>query len=1035
MRYFPKHQSLTYCLFFVSGMCGLIYQVMWTRMLTHVFGSTVFAVSTVLAAFMGGLALGSYYLGKRGDKADHPLKQYAYYEIGIGVAAVFVLLSLNVLVPVQVWLSDAFGRASMIFAIGRFVVVFALVLVPTILMGATLPILSRLMIAKLDRAGRTLSSLYVINTSGAVFGVLLAGFYLTGTLGTHNSVWMAAVLNILVGVSAWIMAKRWPFQAAEIATTTKAKNKKSKNKQSKRKGKQDLPILSSRARRLILIGFAISGVTSLSYEVLWTRSLVFYLGNSTYAFSTMLTAFLVGIAIGGYLIRFLVDRSKHPTRLFAWIQIGIGVTAAAAMPLFLKAVYSSWLQDWFGTVNSDWEMVIVMRFVVSLMVMLIPTILIGATFPLVGKLLLRGVDHAGEDVGRAYAVNAVGNIVGAMLPALALIPLLGIHRGILIMATANVAVGLVILCYTGGSRSRWRHLAPLTACGIAIGVFTLKPSAQYPSNTQGPEDEVLYYKEGMSATTKVYINHTTRAKHISVDGISIGGSYAGINDKQQWLAHLPKLLMNEYQTELSVGLGSGILIGESARHQKLEKITCVEIAPTVLEGARFFKEENDGILDSPRAEIIIDDGVNFLLTTSNKYDIISTDAKTQPEYGVNGVFFSKEYYTLMRDHLNPGGIAIQWIPLHYPPNVFQTIIKTCTSVFPHVQLWYVGRNFFIVASNHKVIIDTNSIAKKLKDPAQPFDGLRKLGITAPEELLSHFVAAEDVLREETKGSQINTIERPIVEFYDFRDYAAPETERMLANLEFVISMRNFGKGGDGIGAFSESVRAAYEAKGLYLEGYKLILSGGKKPDEIERKFIAAFATAPDNKSLRFQISEHYLQSAIDLIEAGKFNRAEQYARQSVELWPDSAEARYRYGFVLRKNGKLDLALPQYEAVVALQPGRVDLHRPISSYYLRKGKFDHAIPHLRMILKSKPEDVITLNNLGSVLAEKKEFREALKLLERAYKIAPTNADVIDSYAWVMYSSGNQAGARKIIQQGGGYYKKSAIHAKRRETMLR
>lgn len=1023
-------KPLIYSLFFLSGACGLVYQVMWTRMLTHVFGSTVMAVSTVLAAFMGGLALGSYWLGKQGDKSDHPLRRYAVYEVGIGLAAVGVLLILGQLTPLYLWMTEVFGRSSVVFGVGRFVVVFALILVPTTLMGATLPILSRLMIAQLDRAGKTLSSLYAINTFGAVVGVLLAGFYLTGNLGTHLSIWLAAGVNIAVGGAAWWLARHWPIDVpASGATTQEPKRDKKKNKPKP----QAAPPLSARMRRMILIGFALSGVTSLSFEVFWTRALVFYLGNSTYAFSTMLTAFLIGIAIGGYLIRFRADKAKDPVRLFAWIQIGIGLSAAAAMPLFLKAVYSTALQQWFGTIHTDWTAVIMMRFVVSLAVMLVPTILIGTTFPLVAKLLLRGLDHAGEDVGRAYAVNTVGNIAGAMLPALVLIPLLGIHRGILLMAAINVTVGLLIVAYAKTGGPPWRHLAPIGVVAVGAAVFLMPAVGQYPSNTQEPGDEVLFYKEGMAATTKVYAKPDSGEKHISVDGINIGGTEPNVDYKQQWLAHLPKLLMDDYKTELSVGLGSGILIGESARHQQLEKITCVEIAPSVVQGARFFGEENYGIMDSPRAEIVVDDGVNFLLTSTDKYDIISTDAKTQPEYGVNGVFFSREYYTLMRDHLKPGGIAIQWIPIHYPPNVFKTIVQTCTQVFPHVQLWYAERDCFLIASNHQVLLDAGQIDKRLRNPELPYDGLRKFGINGAAELLSHFVAAQDVLKANTAEHPVNSIVVPIVEFYDFQDYAELEEDRMRGNLAFILSLRRAGLGGGWIDALPQAAQKAHQAEGLYLRGYEVILNNGKR-SRMQAFFDKALQTTPDNMDLRYHIFGHYFESTRDLMEQGKLDKAEPVARRAVELWPYSAEAYHRYGFILKENGHVEQAVAAFERVVELDPERIKLRHQIATHHLKQGNVEPAMKQYRAVLTLAPEDLKALNNLGYLLAEQNQFEEALALLKRAYALAPDDANIIDSYAWATFRSGDLAGARQIVGKAGEYYKQSNELAKRRRLIL-
>lgn len=1016
---------LIFSLFFLSGACGLIYQVVWTRMMTHIFGATVLAVSTVLAAFMTGLALGSYYLGKKGDQSENPLKRYAVYEIGIGLAALVTLFLLDQLAPLSVWMTQTFGYSFTLFSIGRFIVVFLLILVPTTLMGATLPILSRFMIKRFEHMGRSLGSLYVSNTLGAVCGALFAGFYLIGNFGIHNSIYLAVSLNIGVGLVSWFVAKR-----PEL-TRSDAKPVESTEKNGNAKGRPTP--LNKRQQKLLLGGFALSGVTSFAYQVLWTRALVFYLGNSTYAFTIILTTVLVGIAIGGYLVRFFVDRLNSPLRCFAWVQVGIGLSAVAAMPLLNILIGSTGLLSWFGSMDQDWEATVGMRFVISFILMLVPTILVGMTFPLVGKILVTDLDRTGEEVGRVYAVNTVGNIAGALLPAFVLVPLLGINNGILAMAVVNVAIGIVLLAYGRTQLSRLRHLAPVGIAALMALVLVAPLNSQFSSDTESADDEVLYYREGVMATTKVYVKRGTGEKHISVDGIQIGGTNAGVDYKQQWLAHLPKLLMSDYRSELSIGLGSGILIGESAKHSSLEKIVGVEIAPSVVEGAAFFEMENRGILNSPRVEVEVNDGVNFLLTTEDTYDIISTDGKTLPEYGVNGVFFSREYYSLMRDRLAPGGLAIQWIPTHYPPNVFQTVLRTFTEVFPKTLLWYAEGNCFLVGSSHEIVFDPDAIDRKFSDPEGPFGGLRKFGITTAESLLSHVIAAEDVLRERTAGAEQNSLEKPVVEFYDFQDYAMPEAARKLSNLEFFLSVRGLGSAGDRIKALPDKMAAAYESEGAYLEGRKLLL-GGEEEVLASGHFQRALTTDLENQDVRYHIFGHVMQTARILMGAKQYAEAERYLSEAVNLRPTNAEARRDYGFVLMTRNQTVEAMREFEALVALEPQNVSARHELASFYSATNQPAQAIVHLRAILKVDSADAGALFSLGHLLAGRRSFAEALDLLRRAHALAPREPNVIDSYAWLSYLLGELDTARLVVKEAGSYYEGNPDFEKRRRTIL-
>ncbi len=315
----------------------------------------------------------------------------------------------------------------------------------------------------------------------------------------------------------------------------------------------------------------------------------------------------------------------------------------------------------------------------------------------------------------------------------------------------------------------------------------------------------------------------------------------------------------------------------------------------------------------------------------------------------------------------------------------------------------------------------------------PFEGLRKFGITSAEVLLAHVVAAEDVLREMTVGIEKNSLEKPIVEYYNFSEYAVPEVDRSFKNLEFLLSMRGTGSSWDRIQSLPGKVSTAYEAEGAYLQGRKRVLSGRTRV-LTDSHFKHAMALEPENEDIRYHIFGHILQTARDRMRAKKFYEAEPYIRRAVELWPDSVEARYRYGYILMMQNKTGEAMRQFEALVALEPKRVVHRHQLSSFYISIMMMDRAISHLRVILEIDPEDLKALYNLGNILADRNSFEEAREILQRAYKVAPSDPGVIDSYAWVTYKSGDLQGARAIVRDGGRYYKGNPQFEKRRKTLL-
>ncbi|MHC4846494.1 MAG: fused MFS/spermidine synthase, partial [Planctomycetota bacterium] len=624
-------RPLVLLLFFLSGACGLVYQVVWTRLLTHVFGTTALAVGTVLAAFMSGLAVGAWLLGRLADRSANPLRLYAKLEIGLGLAALLAHLLLHDISPVYVGVYELFGRSAAALGVARFVLAFVLVMAPTVLMGATLPVLARFVVRHRAAVGAGLSTLYSINTIGAVAGTLATGFFLIGAAGLNGSIVVAVLGNVAIGAIAWVLGGRAAaLPVAPEDDTTPAEP-------------PDDTAVSPRAFRWLLVGLCISGLTSFASEIYWTRSLVFLVGNSTYAVTTMLATFLGGIALGGFLARFFVDRVRGRVALFGWVQVLIGVSAAIALPLLFAWAAPEEIRVRLDMATHDAGRLFLSRFGVSVLVMLLPATLIGTTFPLVARLGVTDLRRTGASVGATYAANTVGNVLGALLPGIVLLNWLGIQKGILVMAALNALVGFVALgaCMRRGRVLRFTVPAGAAGCLLALALAPLE--FRFPAESQTEWHRELYYREGPSATTMVLSDPETSARLMAVDGVEIGGN--GITEyKQQLLAHVPKLLLDDVSLELSIGLGSGMLAGESARHARVERIVCVEIEPSVVAGARFFPGLNHGVLDDPRVQVVVDDVATHLHTTQDRYAVVSADEKTAQDYASNGFSYSREYY-------------------------------------------------------------------------------------------------------------------------------------------------------------------------------------------------------------------------------------------------------------------------------------------------------------------------------------------------------------------------------------------------------
>ena len=869
---------LVLLLYFLSGATALVYQVVWSRMLMHVFGSTAVALGTVLAAFMAGMAVGSWLIGKAADKSNHCLRLYAFLEIGLALAALLSHTLLSHIGPVHLALYDVFGFSSAGFGVIRFLLAFVLVMAPTILMGATLPVLARFLVNRRNKVGINLSTLYATNTLGAVCGVLLTGFFLIGTFGVHIPVYMAVVANLVIGGLAWLVSLR--VADTRLIQTTPVLESDEVDTQA---------AVSPTISYIILVGLGISGFTSFAYEIYWTRSLVFILGNSTYALTTMLSAFLSGIAIGGYLIRFVLQWMSDRVVAFGIIQVFLGVFSALALPLLFYISDPQTLNQYLLGSSDQVSTLIFTSFGVAFLVMLVPAILIGATFPLAGQIVVKDLQKTGAFVGRLYAVNTLGNVLGALLPGFILLALLGIQKGILLMAALNVVLGFVVLLLSFRRTRRhpaWGYALPVLLVLTMFAMSRVPLQFQFPSEAEQDFYKTVFYREGPLATTKVYLDPRRDEKHMSVDGIVIGGT-GYVEFKQLLLAHLPKLLVDDVSAELSVGLGSGMLAGESARYPGVEKITAVEIEPGVVEGAARFAKENHAVLNNPKVRVEVDDIGNFLRTTSDLYQVISADEKTADSFASNGFSYSLEYYDLLRDHLAPGGIAAQWVPATLPSRQFHMVLKTFSESFPFVQLWYFlpaqkkgPFNAILIGSNERIALDHNHIQRELNDNPQAFSSLAPYGLTSADAVLSQYVADERSLRPAVADALINSLEHPRYEFFYPWDYTIGRQAQIVANHKFVRELKQRARAGFLADIeIDESNRARFEqtlaAEDAYLLGFEKFQTGISLIDQY-RLFDAILAMAPWNDSLRARIFAQY--SHIAASRPDKFERTRLFKR-------------------------------------------------------------------------------------------------------------------------------------------------------------
>jgi spermidine synthase len=752
--------------FFLSGATALIYEVVWLRMLGLVFGHTVYAATTVLAAFMAGLGLGSVLVGRRAAGLRDPIRAYGVLEVGIGISCALIPLLIWLASFVYLGLHRLLSVSYGLFSFVQFLLVFALLLIPTTLMGGTLPILSQALVGE-DGIGRTVGILYGVNTFGAVAGVIVAGYALLPALGNRATLAVAVVANLAVGAAAltysWRLrraARDGPRPAARAPARPRA-----------------APEPLDSAARLTLVALGVSGAVSMIYEVAWTRALVLVIGASTYAFTAMLVSFLLGIAGGAAVYSWLWGRRRASPGTFAWVQVGIGLATALVLPLFERlpesVVFALKRSDSPGAVG-------LMQLAVSAQALLPATLLIGATFPCAVAMWARAPGRAGEDVGRLYASNTLGAIAGAVLAGFVLVPLIGVHgslkAGIFINLALAAALSVVPLRPVKG----WRWGTLSAALVAAVAVVLIPPwdplvmssgptiyAGRYLQSKLGVmgmirSRELLFYRDGPSAT--VSVTRASGTTLLQVNGKIDASTNASDMPTQLLSGHLPLLLHRDPQAVLVIGLGSAITTGAIARHP-VKRVDVVEIEPAVVEASGFFAKEHGDVLKDPRVRTVIADGRNFLLTASDRYDVIASEPSNPWLSGVASLF-SLEFFELARQRLRPGGIMIQWVQAyHLLPEDFRMIVKTFRTVFPATSLWEAAAgDFFLLGRVEPVPVDLNLLKARYEANPSVERDLAGIGIGGWPGLLAYFMLGEEDTVRYTEGAPLNTDDRLSLEF-------------------------------------------------------------------------------------------------------------------------------------------------------------------------------------------------------------------------------------------------------------------------------
>jgi len=619
-----------------------------------------------------------------------------------------------------------------------------------------------------------------------------------------------------------------------------------------------------------------------------------------------------------------------------------------------------------------------------------------------------------------YAVNTAGNILGACVTGFVLLPAMGIQTGVVILAALNLAAALWALWPTRLTRG----VPPILAVGCYAGVaaLVLVHGFAMPGDREKEGDRTLFYKEGAAATVKVISKaYDPTVKQISVDGTAIGSTDVTMDLKQQVLAHLPFLLHPDIRSVLSIGLGSGILIGEVARRPQVDEAVCVEISAAVVDGAREFSEENHRIFENRRVKVVHDDGINFLLRSRRTYDAIISDAKSRPEYSGNASFFSRDYYELARDHLTPDGVMVQWVPAHLPPRDYAIVLRTFASVFPEGGIWLVAPGHtFLVGSATPFVVDFAAMRGLW---AKPYvDRMMGYGFDEPATLISSFVTDWESLRPRLTEVRENTLDHAILEFYSPKDYAVQSEERIQRNVRFLLGARRFigdvwpVKGEQDLSELrqlGEGWTSYYEAIGLLLHGFKDLDRAGKL-------FEKAIADSPANGRIRYQVAHDLGRLGLIALGHDNLHLAGDLLSAAVGLGTDMGQEWFLLGTVRERLGQRADAVEAFQSAVRINPNFLVARLALAADSLANGNAASAIAQYREVVDRDDQNSEALSHLGLLLtAVDGDSSTAFSYLERALARAPKNPEVLDRVACAYLKRGDIRRATVWIRRARKY----------------
>ena len=915
-------------LFVGSGASALAYEVLWERSLRLSFGISTYSVAIVTGAFMAGLSCG-YALGRSRRLAGlHALRVYAAAEAAIALYALaFPALHAGV---------DAlYVRSGGSLAV-RTVLALLLLIVPASLMGITLPVVSR-WLAESMRVGRAAASLLAANTFGGVVGTLGTGWYLVRVYGASSTAEMATGLNLAVAFAALLLSAAYPGGASIAPQAAHAAPSR------------------SRDDRVISAAAFLAGFQTMALQVVWNRTLVCVVENNTTSFSLILASVLLGSALGAlsYVLsaRWSTGRERSLWTFFA-VQLVLCLLVLTSLPLLnrsyaIGAAISAWrpVRSIFDLCVDRWLLAMLPIVPVSAAGAFLLPVLMEARAP-------RHETDGAASVSAVLAADALGSLAGSLIAGFVMIPLLGLARSLIAVGVLAAVTALLVWTRLEPHRRRpllaWAAAAAAVVPALFVGPLTL---TRWYNGHEGVRGDLLYYHEAVSGTISVF--RVDDRKELLINCIEEVPNHRDAMLFFKLLAHGPLLLHPEPKNELVNALGAGITLGGVLQHDV--RVEAVELVPEVRLAMKWFAEENNNAASRADWRLIADDGRNYLRLSRQTYDVIAADA-THPAAGESWPLYTREYYRTVAEHLSPGGIFAQWLPLHNMVEAdFLAVLKTFHAAFPETLVLFANRYCVVLGSARPIVLDPQAVSARLGREPKVADDLRPYGIERGEDLFKYLVLDKHGVERVSAPAEILTDDRASVEFAELRRIGVADTFPM----NLAVLVRGFDA--PGLARASGVSPAVFSARKSLLEA------------QLERRTVTletTFAALVKLEGARQLASrDQDVQVALETLQADLLR----------QLGGD-------YQNLLQRRDLESLLEPLYYAE-QLHPDDPFWNQLLGAAFLRLKRWNDAVPYLEKAAEARPNEATYQANLVFAYEQSSRYAEALAALARLQALDP------------------------------------------------